>query len=45
MEIPFATIERISTYLRCLKRLKEKGIKKVSSRELSGFYKNNSGTN
>lgn len=39
MEIPFATIERISTYLRCLKRLKEKGIKKVSSKELSGFTK------
>ena len=37
--IPFATIERIAKYLRCMKRLEEMNIKVVSSKELAEHTK------
>ncbi len=39
MEIPFATVERIANYLRCLRHLQEMGVKRVSSKELADFTK------
>ncbi len=33
--VPIATIERVAKYLRCLKRLSEKGVRVVSSKELA----------
>jgi redox-sensing transcriptional repressor len=35
MKIPYATIERIATYLRCVKHLEELGVKVISSSELA----------
>ncbi|MGC8978972.1 redox-sensing transcriptional repressor Rex [Caldisericum sp.] len=35
MQIPFATIERLAIYVRCLRHLKEQGIKKISSFEMA----------
>jgi len=35
MDIPFATIERLAIYVRCLKHLNEKGVEKVSSLEMA----------
>ncbi len=35
MEIPFATIERLATYLRCLRHLKDEKIKIISSADLA----------
>ncbi len=37
--IPFATIERVAKYLRCLKRLDEKKVKVISSKELAEHTK------
>jgi len=39
VDIPFATIERITKYLRCLKRIKNKKIKLVSSQTLAEHTK------
>lgn len=39
MDIPFATIERIANYLRCLRHLQDNGVKRVSSKELSVYTK------
>lgn len=39
MNIPFATIERTAKYLRCLRHLKDAGVKKVSSKELAEHTK------
>jgi redox-sensing transcriptional repressor len=35
MDIPFATIERLAIYVRCLRHLKERGVKKISSYEMA----------
>lgn len=35
MQIPFATIERLAVYVRCLRHLKEQSIKKISSFEMA----------
>jgi len=39
VDIPFATVERIAKYLRCLKRIKNKKIKFVSSQTLAEHTK------
>jgi redox-sensing transcriptional repressor len=39
MDVPFATVERIAKYLRCLKRIKNKKIKFISSQTLAEHTK------
>ncbi|MGB9694530.1 MAG: redox-sensing transcriptional repressor Rex [Caldisericaceae bacterium] len=35
IDIPFATIERLATYLRCLKHLESRGIETISSKDMA----------
>lgn len=38
-EVPAVTLHRLSVYLRCLRRLREQGVRKVSSQQLARQYR------
>ncbi len=37
MDVPYPTIERLALYVRCLRHLKENGVKTISSKEFASF--------